>query len=526
MLTECQSIIEIGKERINEPNIKLVPSFKFKCCIQEIETNITVIIPNYKYAAVRLICEFIDGIRLDEFLSDYFSQVILKIKEINSFNLDVKEFNLPLEILAKSREQLYYECGYQEAPEISVDVIQTLISYVAVIGGGVFFDKDIKELKGLKYDWELDLRDLTSLSNSMDKSDRFLKEYNSLSNPNEYCCILSERVIYPEDIYNTPEISLQYHNSYTGNLFSQYRTLKDVLSVENLTVGQQALISRTHCTCGGDLVIHLAENDGYTTLHCINPYCYHKMTWSLAGLIKDIGFTGVGAKKLLISIHNLWFSNVIIYGKSEVRYMDIISDKFKNYLGGSLGSTYSSFLLQLKNYSNTIEELIKICNLPYVGEYASKVIKKNTIFSINCFSDFAKICRGSSIVSYIVMYRLYSYIEDIKHLINFTKCCDSNMLQYKICITRSVYLRLNNSDKVQKLSKSEFVQILNNYLEKHDHDHSVRIVLSKNMSHDVKILINDTNFDGNKVNYAKKHGIPIYSSNQVLSVIKGVLNSE
>lgn len=509
MLTICNSITEISRERFLANGEIVIPSFKLELYNALYSYNCLVIIPNYKNKRLRLVFEFVDGIRLStpnaELYWDALEQIL---SENKNKDIEVQDYYTVLERLYEDR---CYDYEYK-AIMLPDEILSSINNLVHSIGGNMYTDSnDIEKFYSFKT--------LEDVANNIGNSSIFILNLKQLSNNSEVCGV-GKRIVYSEDMYDTSNLTLAELNKYTVNMYSDSITLQQIIEKPELSQGQKDLIKKTRCTCGAELIIRMTDK-GYTSISCINFHCKHKIIWSLASFIKDIGIVGCGGISLTDSINSIWLTKVLKYGKSEIDYYDVLDYEYANMLSGALSDKYKEFLDTLAEYNGSIKNLINLCNLPYVGEYASNFINKAELNSIEDFEDFITLCSKNSIKDLRVAYSLYNYLDDIYAVLDFSKAIDlSKSAVFKIAITKSIKLKKGNGESISYKNKKDFVNILNEDLAEKYPDRNMVIELQDRVTAQTQALIQDESANTGKSAKARSLGIPVITSTEFVKIIR------
>ena len=311
------------------------------------------------------------------------------------------------------------------------------------------------------------------------------------------------------EIWNVYDLDYEESKKVRPFTASDYRPLRKIISVE-----QESLFNgKTQCDCKADLIIRLGES-GYTTLHCLNPYCFYKTGYSFAILLKNFGIEGVGDITCLNVARELYFKNLYASHEAKVRYKEMLDpDSLWCYTDNARKEIANTFE-KIKEYTGSLSELVKMSGLPYIGENASKYFTKTLLGKKYLYKeDLSDILKFSS-TKLSVEENMWCYIEDIKALYRMSNARDlSNATTIEIAITGS----LRNFK-----SKDKFLETINTL----SNPNNLVFVKKDTVNLSTQILIADSNSNSSKFRRAKELNIPIMTSQEFVIKFRKLLNIE
>jgi len=324
------------------------------------------------------------------------------------------------------------------------------------------------------------------------------------------------RYISTEDVYDNP---------YNGNehfYFSDFYPVTDIVQKQPEPT-KQLLEHLENCKCGCKLHVRMSDL-GYTTLHCMNPYCPVKLPFVLADIARTLGIVGIGSIVFEATVWRIFCENIKKHGTPTVCLREVLNENYFLQFNGATGDKMQEFWEKLNEFSGPLSDLVKLSSLPYVGEIASDVYTPRIVEAPPAtFQEFYMQIKGGKVKSLRVAFILWLYLADIKHLLKCTKTKlkDADTVVY-IAITGSVSFVQEDGEIVKFKNKQAYIDALNEALKNHGMDNDFRFALKKSLSSKCLCLINDSSSGSGKNNYAQELGIPVIKSNEIFNLIREV----
>ena len=316
-----------------------------------------------------------------------------------------------------------------------------------------------------------------------------------------------------------------YDNQYDGGdhfYFNDFYSLTSIIKDQSDGV-KELLGGLTYCKCG--CVLHVRLSDlGYTTLHCLNPYCPVKLPFVLSDIAKNLDIVGLGSVVFETTIWRIFCENIKKFGKPHVRLMDVLNEDFFLQYNDITGEKMNLLWDKICNYKAPLNELIKFSELPYIGEIASETYTPHIFeHEPKTFIDFWKSIKGRKVKNARVAFIMWLYYHDIKHLLTITKAKlrDAETV-LNIVITGGVVFKKPDGTVIKYKNKKNYIEDMNELLRMNNLDEDFRFVLKNSLSSRCFCLINDNEMTGHKNSYAQELGIPIIKSNQIFYLLKEV----
>lgn len=316
-----------------------------------------------------------------------------------------------------------------------------------------------------------------------------------------------------------------YMDIYSGSdhfYFDDYYDLSIVLKGKDAHV-VSLLSGLDKCRCGCTLKVH-SSNLGYTTLHCMNPFCPQKLPYIMADIARVLGVTGIGSVVFEATIWFKFCDNIKRTGEPHVRLIDVINEEYLTQFSSVTGDKMLDIWNGIQEFSGPLSELINMASLPYIGDIAANTYTPEMMTCGNLtLQEFWDMIKGGRIKSTRNAFIMLLYLPDIAHL---AKCSKVNMNSGKakkvpIAITGGVKFIQADGTIMSFKNKNEYIYSINNALCENNLGDEFLFVLKKSVTQDCVALINDCSQFGIKNNQAIKMNIPIIKSNEVFNILTG-----
>jgi hypothetical protein len=503
MYTKTFDPLEVGNIRFAGGEGKTVPAISFECQAG----NVLILALNFSDPVVRLILEslYLLGVaQVDEtdFMSfvleaveyehnpEELTKLLKRIRELRVERDDLAiKFDIDLEILKSIAVMLLergnpsFSCGFKISEMVEVDNFNVITyEYLQKLYGETFINL----------------------------YDRIVYNSDHLG--------FAGRYFYPEDCFIGREnLYLEAINAQSGGSYLSYTAVRDLYNSDEFFNNNRDFFHQTKCSCGGELVLRRNGYGHYTLLSCINPFCYEKMAFSLSDFTTAMGVDGLGATTLRDMTRSIALKNLGENGVSKVTYSDLLLQENALHLGSANAQRWYEFLDRVADYEGTLKDFIDLLGLPYVGTSAAKALTKAVLTDNEMTAPkLLKVCNSKGIHDTKNILNLWLYLPDMKFIVNelCTKINLEEAGEFKVCITRSVFLELDDGTEV-KYTKEEFVRAVNRILTEKGVT-SIRLVLSKSLTQDCRVLIAGNDRSSSKVVKAIEYGIPIRTAREFL----------
>ena len=324
------------------------------------------------------------------------------------------------------------------------------------------------------------------------------------------------RGISSEDVYNNP------YDTGDHLYFQGFHPLQEVLQKQSDSVRQMfSLLDKCGCGC----TLHVRSSTlGYTTLHCMNPYCPTKLPFVLADIARGLGIVGLGPSVFESTVWGIFCDNILRHGVPSVRLSDVMNEAYFTQFSGATGDKMMDMWGKLSEYSEPLPSLIKLVSLPYIGDIAAETYTADVIQEMPPdFNTFYRAIKGGRVSDQRVAFILWLYLYDIQHMVNCTqtRLKDAEVI-LKVAITGSVRLVEENGNIVKFTNKQTYIDALNESLCEADMGQDFRFELKNTVSAACLCLINDSNMESGQARHAENIGVPVIKSNEIFKLVKEV----
>lgn len=502
MYTKTFDPLEIGNIRYSSGEGKTVPAITFDCS----HGSVLILALTFSDPVVRLLTEslYLLGTgTIDE--TDFMKFVLTSIES------EQQQYELTT-LLHQIRELRQERDDLPISFDIDLEILKS-ISVMLLERGTPSFSCgfNIPEMHEVQDFAVLTKEYLTSLY-----GDTFVKLYDRIVYNSDHLGFAG-RYFYPEDCFIGREnLHLEAINMQSGGSHHSYTAVRDLYESDEFFSENRDFFHQIKCSCGGELVLRKNGYGQYTLLSCINPFCYEKMAFSLSDFTTAMDVDGLGAVTLRDMTRSIALKNLRENGVSKVSYSDLLLPDNAIHLGSANAQKWHDFLDRVADYDGTLKDFIDLLGLPYVGTAAAKVLTKSVLTDEDMTATkLLKTCNANGIHDTKNILNLWLYLPDMKFLINEV-CKKLNLeeaQEFKVCITSGVVLQ-TDAGKV-KYTKEAFVRAVNNILVQRGVT-SIRLVLSKSLTMECRVLIADGKRDSVKCTKALEYGIPIKTSREFL----------
>lgn len=503
MYTKTFDPLEIGNARFAGGEGKTVPAVSFECQ----EGSVLILALNFSDPVVRLILESLYLLGVGQVDETDFMSLVLEAVEYEQNSAELTQLLHRIRALRVERDDL--------AISFNVDIeILKSISVMLLQRGNPSFSC------GFKIDEMVEVEDFSIITYNYLKQlygETFVNLYDRIVYNSDHLGFAG-RYFYPEDCFIGREnLYLEAINTQSGGSYLSYTAVRDLYNSDEFFSNNRDFFHQTKCTCGGELVLRKNGYGHYTLLSCINPFCYEKMAFSLSDFTTAMGVDGLGATTLRDMTRSIALKNLGENGVSKVTYSDLLRQENALHLGSANAQRWYEFMDKVAEYEGTLKDFVDLLGLPYVGTSAAKALTKAVVTDTEMTAQkLLKICNSKGIRDTKNILNLWLYLPDIRFIA--TEVCKKiNMEEageFKICITRSVMLDMDDGSKV-KYTKEEFVRAVNRTLVDKGVT-SIRLVLSKSLTMDCRVLIAGEDRSSGKVAKAIEYGVPIKTAREFL----------
>lgn len=512
MITKTNDILQVPLLRRFSPAEKTIPSVQYKIITGGLTGKLTIVDFSHGSPAVRLMLEVLTlasmgkadeldirvALESEDFRLSDEKGIQERIKEIRASRLKEDEYEdtaieINLELLTKLTQVLTSNSC-------------TLFSEGIIVQGVTRRPLDLINVDYFQEIW----------------GEQFTKILKGISSKGECLGMVNNRYFFPEDVYIGREFrTLNSMNTMSGNNYVGYQSLKDAYYLSDHFRENPDFFSTTHCQCGSELVIRLKDGM-YTVMQCINPYCYEKLSHSLADFARDMRVDGLGAITIMNAVRYISLIQLSETGDINIDYRRILNEKITSVMGDSAAQLWFEFLEAIKEYDGTLKDLVNNMNLPYLAEEASRVLHYDVLVNPELNPQvLAKEAYsvGKKDIKFVL--NLWLNMDSIRYvaLEMATKTHLEPVEEVIIYITKSVLLELNDGTLV-KQTKKQFVDLINRTL-RNAGETSVKIKLSGSLTMKCQALIADLDRNTGSCAVAESYGVPIYTSREFLQSLGG-----
>lgn len=515
MITHTSDIFKVPLLRKFSSSDKVLPSVQYKIELEGLTGSITIIDFSHGSARVRAVLELLTvmsmGTETAQTLENLIDSDFYKNYEITGLQKFIKDVRKNRLVDNNYSEQVLYltEDIVNKLVKTLKDNSCTIFSQGLIINGVTR-----KPLESINIDYFREIWGETF--------ERMLK---GISSKDEFLGMASGRYFFPEDIY----VGREYHtlsslNTMSGNNYVGYQSLKEAYYLSEHFRNNPDFFNATHCSCGAELVIRIKDGN-YTVMQCINPYCYEKLSHSIADFAVAMGIDGLGPTTIMNAVRNTALVQLANSGDINVDYRKLLKESLANILAPAAGNLWMDFLESIKNYNGTLKELIVNMNLPYLADEASKVLHygvlSNPDLTPNMLAKEASMV-GKKDMKFVL--NLWLNLESINYVVfeMATKTHLEPVNEYLIYITKGVLLQLDDGSVI-KHTKKQFIDLINSAL-RNIGETSIKIKLSGSLTYKCNALIADQDRDTGSCATAESYGIPIFTSREFLQSLGGVSN--
>jgi len=309
------------------------------------------------------------------------------------------------------------------------------------------------------------------------------------------------------EIWNICDLDYEASKKVRPHTAYDFRPLATAIKAEQMSLFK----NRTKCDCKADLVVRLSGMD-YTTLHCLNPYCFYKTGYAFSILLKNFGAEGVGDASCLDVAIELYNKSRYEKHEAKVRLRDMLNQKNHCRFSYARQSEVSSAVERITEYSGSLAELIKMSGLPYIGDHATKFFTKELLDKKIIRKEDLRILLQESSTKLSVEENMWCYIEDIQYLYKMSQAKDlSQAIRMEIAITGSVKGFRN---------KDAFMEVLNVL----GNERGIVFVRKDSVTRTTQFLITDSPSNSAKAKRARDLGTYILTSQEFLLKFRKVLD--
>jgi len=301
------------------------------------------------------------------------------------------------------------------------------------------------------------------------------------------------------DIWNTFDLDYEESKKTRPYTALDFRPLDKVIKPEQMSLFKD----RVKCECKADLIVRISGIN-YTTLHCLNPYCFYKTAYAFSILLRNFGAEGVGDASCLEVAKELYNKNVFEKHEAKVRLRDMLKPENYYRFSYSRQREVSAAIERVKEYTGSLATLVKMSGLPYIGENSAKFLTKDLLDKkIVRKTDLRASLQGTT-TKPSVEENMWCYIEDIQALYRMSQAKDLSQAEtIEIAITGSVKSFKN---------KDAFMEVLNTL----GNERGVVFVRKDTVTKSTEFLITDSPSNSSKSKRARDLGKPIVTSQEFL----------
>lgn len=503
----------VSNVKSQHTELKTIPSVQLQVKTESGQYEIAVLAMDFGDAVTRLILEAMYVASLNGYTEE--ESVELCLTTLPKIENDERELVL---VLHEIRQRRWANQQRELMLNISDENLDKLLIQLEAQGSLSFTVGH--ELPNSRFVNSLDEINMELLSSIYE--DSLDSALSKISN-NEEFVIACGRKFYPEDVFiNRGFLRLDYMNHLSGGAYYLFETLRYAYDTDEHFKANPDFFSRTHCECGGELVIRKNEWNEYTLMSCINPFCFEKMSFCLADFARAMGIDGLGATTLLELTKGVAFTNCYHTGDVQCDYTTLLLRENAEYLGESAGQLWNDFLDAIEKFDGTPKDLIIAMGLPYMAEDAAKILTAEVLqdekMEPNTLMQIAN-TMGKRDVKFIL--NLWLYFKDFRYVVlGLAKNINLNLMEeYFIYITKSILLELDDGT-IQKMTKAKFVDMVNRSLVDAGVT-NVRVSLKSSVTYECKALIADVDRGTGSCATAQAYGVPIYTSREFLQTLGG-----
>jgi len=309
------------------------------------------------------------------------------------------------------------------------------------------------------------------------------------------------------DIWNICDLDYEESKKVRPYTALDFRPLGKVVNPEQMSLFKD----RTKCECKADLIVRVSGIN-YTTLHCLNPYCFYKTAYAFSILLKHFGAEGVGNASCLEVARELYNKNIHEKHEAKVRLRDMLRPESHYRFSYTRRQEVSAAIEKIRAYSGSLAKLVKMSGLPYIGENSAKFLTKALLDKkIIRKGDLSSLLQATA-TKLSVEENMWCYVEDVQFLYKMSQAKDLSQAEtIEIAITGSIKGFKN---------KDAFLEVLNTL----GNEQGVVFTRKNSITKTTQFLITDSPSNSTKAKRARELGKPIVTSQEFLFKFRKALD--
>jgi len=309
------------------------------------------------------------------------------------------------------------------------------------------------------------------------------------------------------EIWNTHDLDYEESKKIRPYTALDYRPLSKIVKPEQMSLFKDKM----KCACKADLIVRISGIN-YTTLHCLNPYCFYKTGYAFSILLKHFGIDGVGDATCLEVARELYYRNLSEKHEAKVRFREMLLEENHYRFSYEAQRKVSAAIDRIRDYTGSLSELVKMSGLPYIGENSTKFFTKTLLDKKLIRKEDLRVLLQTTSTKLSVEENMWCYIEDIQALYMMSQAKDLSQAEtIEIAITGSVKGFRN---------KDAFLEMLNTL----GNEQGIVFVRKDSVTQSTQFLITDSPSNSTKARRAHELGKHIVTSQEFLLKFRKALD--